>query len=194
MRTNSIMLAGALAIAVAGCSSSDNEASNDLTIDNSVGTDMSANDTNPASADATMPTDAAGFANMVAASDMYEIESGKLAADRAASADVKSFAAQLQTDHSKSTADLKAAAQGAGITVTPALDAEKQGMLDALKAAKGDDFDRLFIDQQTTAHQKALQLLQNYASAGDKDALKAFATKATAVVEGHLNHLNGIKK
>ena len=194
MRTNSIMLAGALAIAVAGCSSSDNEASNDLTIDNSVGTDISANDTNAASADATMPTDAAGFANMVAASDMYEIESGKLAADRAASADVKSFAAQLQTDHSKSTADLKAAAQGAGITVTPALDAEKQGMLDALKAAKGDDFDRLFIDQQTTAHQKALQLLQNYASAGDKDALKAFATKATAVVEGHLNHLNGIKK
>ena len=194
MRTNSIMLAGALAIAVAGCSSSDNEASDDLTIDNSVGTDISANDTNAASADATMPTDAAGFANMVAASDMYEIESGKLAADRAASADVKSFAAQLQTDHSKSTADLKAAAQGAGITVTPALDAEKQGMLDALKAAKGDDFDRLFIDQQTTAHQKALQLLQNYASAGDKDALKAFATKATAVVEGHLNHLNRIKK
>ena len=194
MRTNSIMLAGALAIAVAGCSSSDNEASDDLTIDNSVGTDISANDSNAASADATMPTDAAGFANMVAASDMYEIESGKLAADRAASADVKSFAAQLQTDHSKSAADLKAAAQGAGITVTPALDAEKQGMLDALKAAKGDDFDRLFIDQQTTAHQKALQLLQNYASAGDKDALKAFATKATAVVEGHLNHLNGIKK
>lgn len=194
MRTTFTTLAGALAIAVAGCSSSDNEASNDLTIDNSVGTDMSANDTNAASADAAMPTDAAGFANMVAASDMYEIESGKLAADQAASADVKSFAAQLQTDHSKSTADLKAAAQQTGVNVSPALDGEKQGMLDALKSAKGEDFDRLFIDQQTTAHQKALNLLRNYSNAGDNSALKAFATQASAVVERHLEHLNGMKK
>src|SRR5690349_21113614 len=101
MRTKFIMLAGALAIATAGCSSSDDQASNDLNLDNGVGAEMPANDMNAASADGVMPTDAPGFAKMVAASDKFEIESGKLAADQAASADVKSFAAQLQTDHSK---------------------------------------------------------------------------------------------
>jgi putative membrane protein len=145
-------------------------------------------------AGAAMPTDAAGFANAVAASDMFEIESARLAAAQASSADITSFASTLETDHTTSTADLKAAAQESGLTVSPALDAEKQGMLDSLRAAKGEDFDRLFVDQQTTAHQKALSLLQNYSSAGDNAALKGFATKATAVVQGHLDHVNGIKK
>ena len=194
MRTTFTTLAAVLTLSTAACGRDDAPVTTDANVDNG----MIANETlanemgNGASA--AMPTDATSFANAVAASDMFEIESGKLAASRAASADVKSFAQTLQSDHSKSTADLKTAAQQAGITVGPALDAEKQGMLDQLKAAKGEDFDRLFIDQQTTAHQKALQLLQNYSTAGDNEALKAFATKATAVVQGHLDHVNGMKK
>jgi putative membrane protein len=194
MRMIPTTLVAVLALSAAACGRNDEPVTADANIDNS----MIANDTLPndmgTAADATMPTDAAGFANAVAASDMFEIESGKLAASHASSADVKSFAAKLQADHTKSSTDLKTAAANANVTVTPALDAEKQGMLDSLKAAKGEDFDRLFIDQQTTAHQKALQLLQNYSTAGDNDALKAFATKATAVVQGHLYHVNGMNK
>ena len=67
-------------------------------------------------------------------------------------------------------------------------------MLDQLKAAsRGADFDRLYVEQQKTAHQKALDLLQGYSSGGDNEALKAFATKTSAVVKGHLDHANSIK-
>ena len=45
-----------------------------------------------------------------AASDMYEIESGKLAQTKATAPEVKAFGAMLVTDHGKSSADLKAAA------------------------------------------------------------------------------------
>lgn len=194
MRMVSTTFAVALALSAAACGRNDEPLSTDANLDNmTMANDVLGNEAGNG-ADAALPTDAAGFASAVAASDLYEIESGKLAASQASSAEVKSFAATLQTDHSKSTADLKAAAQGAGVTVAPALDAEKQAMLDQLKAARGEDFDRLFIDQQTTAHQKALQLLQNYSGAGDNGALKAFATKATAVVQGHLDHVNGMKK
>ena len=143
-------------------------------------------------ADPALPTDAAGFATAIAASDLFEIESGKLAQQKGGSEAVKAFGKQLETDHSKSTADLKAAAAQSNVPVAPALDAEKQSMLDQLKAASGAEFDRLFVEQQKTAHQKALSTLQGYAAGGDNDALKAFATKAATIVQGHLDHANGM--
>ena len=67
-------------------------------------------------------------------------------------------------------------------------------MLDQLKTtARGADFDKLYVEQQKTAHQKALDLLQGYSSGGDNEALKAFATKASGVVKTHLDHANSIK-
>ena len=130
------------------------------------------------------------------ASDLFEIESAKLAASKAGSAEIKSLAQALLADHEKSTIDLKAAAAKANppIAVIPALDAEEQGMLDDLKATGGADFDRRFIDQQTNAHQKALALLRDYVGSGNSQPLKDFAGKATNVVQGHLDRLNSIRK
>jgi putative membrane protein len=141
-----------------------------------------------------MPTDANGFATAVAATDLYEIESAKLAASKGTSTEVKELAGHLQTDHTRSTAELRTAASQAKVTVTPALDAEKQAMLDQLKAANGAEFDRLFLQQQKTAHQKALAVVQSYAQGGDAAPLKAFATKATGIIQGHIEHLNGIRQ
>jgi putative membrane protein len=194
-RIPKITTVAVLSLIIAGCNSSDS--ASDMSIDANLTEDTAANAVlggNEMAGTAAMPTDANGFATAVAASDMFEIESGKLAQDKAASADLKSFGQKLVTDHSKSTADLKSAAATASVTVAPALDGEKQAMLDQLKAASGADFDRLFIDQQTTAHQKALDLLNNYSVSGDNQALKDFASKATPVVQAHLDHVKSLKK
>lgn len=138
---------------------------------------------------ATNPTTAAEFANMAAASDAYEIQSSQMAATKGAHTGVKSFAAMLVKDHTKSTADLKAAAGKAtpAVTPTPTLTAEQQANLDALKAApNGAEFDRLYLQQQVPAHEKALAMLQGYAAGGDTPAIKEFATKTAPVVEKHL--------
>ncbi|HEU5285276.1 MAG TPA: DUF4142 domain-containing protein [Sphingomicrobium sp.] len=184
----------ALALAAAACA--DQDAPSDVSTDVNLAEDTAANDVlgaNMANATASMPTDAAGFANAVAAADLYEVESARLAADKAASADVKAFAEHIRADHEKSTAELKSAAGTAEITVAPKLDSEQQAMLDRLKAAGGAEFDRLFLEQQKTAHQKALALLQGYSGSGDNEALKAFAGKTAAAVKGHLDHANSIK-
>jgi putative membrane protein len=183
----------AIALAAAACNN--NQAGNDVSTDTNLAEDTAANDVLGANAsNAAMPTDASGFANTVAGSDLYEIESAKLAADKASNADVKSLAQHIRTDHEKSSAELKSAAGTANISVAPKLDAEKQGMLDQLKtAARGADFDKLYVEQQKTAHQKALDLLQGYSSGGDNEALKGFATKASGVVKGHLDQANKIK-
>ena len=191
-------MVAALALAAAACNN--NDARNDLSTDTNLTEDPAANDVlgadQPGNGAAVLPVDAAGFAKAVAASDLYEIESARLAASKTGSAGVKAFAQHLIIDHEKSTADLKAAVAKASppVTVTPALDAEKQAMLDELKAVNGPDFDRRFIDQQTTAHQKALQLLRNYVGGGQAQPLKDFASKGIKKIEGHLEHLNSIRQ
>ncbi|MEO6256798.1 MAG: DUF4142 domain-containing protein [Sphingomicrobium sp.] len=187
----------ALVLTMAGCNRSGD---NQMSTETNLAEDAATNDalgTNAMVAEpAALPTDAASFANAVAASDMFEIESAKLAADKATTPAIKAFAAQLVTDHQKSTVELKAAAAKATppLTVIPVLDAEQQGLIDQLKGANGDDFERRFVDQQSNAHQKALALLQNYAAKGDSAPLKDFASKAVTVVQGHLDHVNSIRK
>ena len=142
-----------------------------------------------------MPMTAAAFVAAVAGTNMYEIEAGKLAQSMATMEECKKLGAMLVTDHTKSSVDLKAAAAAASpaVTVPTALPAEHQAHLDALKAAKGAEFDRLFLEQQKAGHQKALATLKSYAAGGDAPSLKAFASKAALAVEGHLAKLNAMK-
>jgi putative membrane protein len=179
------LLAASAALALAACGSSE-----DTTAPDAMATDAGAMaDANAAAAaDAALPTDAQHFVDMASASDMYEVEAGKLAQDMGKSQEVKDFGEMMVTDHTKSTADLKAAAANVeGVTVNPQLTPKQQSDLDALKAA-GDSFDSVYKTQQVAAHQQALSLLQNYASAGDQQALKDFASKTAQVVQTHLEH------
>jgi putative membrane protein len=199
MRIATLTTVAALSLAAAACNNN-NEAGSDLSTEANLAEDAAANDVLGANAMAdneaavAMPTDANGFATAVAASDLYEIESARLAANKSNSTEIKELAGHLLTDHQRSTAELKTLAAQADVKLTPALDAEKRAMLDQLKAASGAQFDRLFLQQQKTAHQKALALLQSYAGGGDTEPMKAFARKTSGVVEGHIEHLNGIRQ
>lgn len=139
----------------------------------------------------TAPVTTAEFVDKAANSDMYEIAASKLAAANADSATVKSFATQMIAAHTATTAALKAAlAKGkAGVTPPAALDAEHEALLNALKAAKGADFDALYKSQQADAHAKALALLQGYAATGDNADLKAFAADTVPKVQSHIDML-----
>ncbi|WP_158702948.1 DUF4142 domain-containing protein [Allosphingosinicella vermicomposti] len=189
-----IFTATAAALALAACGGSEpatnDMALNDMAMDNlmmndtAMTNDMGMNTTMP-----TMPANGQEYAAMAAASDMYEIESSKLAAEKAQNADVKAFAQMLVTEHEKATADLKTAAGRAepAITVTPALNAEQTANMEALRAtASGADFDRVYMQQQVQAHEKALGMLQGYGASGDVPALKDHASKTAPVVEKHM--------
>ena len=186
--------AASLAIAAAGCQKSADDADSNVANDMMMNDGM-ASDLNMANDMAMTPMMASDFVSTVAASDMYEIAAGKLAQTMATNAALKDFGEMLVTDHTKSSADLKAAAAAASppVTVPTTLPAELQAKLDALKAAKGADFDKLFVEQQKEGHQKALNALKGYAADGDQASLKTFASKATPVVQSHLDKLNAMK-
>lgn len=121
------------------------------------------------------------------AGDLYEIQSSKIVASSTTNASLKSFATEMVTDHTKSTADIKAAAKSSGLTPKPPMLTPKQTAdLAALRKASGAARDKLYITQQKAAHDEALALHQDYASSGDKPALKSTASAIVAVVQHHI--------
>jgi putative membrane protein len=165
--------------------------------------DNAANDVNMTATDngaemnavAPSPLTAQGFANAAAASDNFEISSSKLAASQASSAAVKKFAEQMITAHTASTAKLKTTLAGMSpaMTADDTLSADQQATLDRLKGKTGADFDSAYAAAQVDAHQKTLDALNAYASGGDNEALKTFATGLVPTVTAHLNLAKGLK-
>lgn len=181
-----LLLTASAMVALAGCAEpADDTAEVAATTADTAATDMAV-DTTMADPAMPAPGDAQGFVTAAAASDMYEIEAGKLAQQMGSAQAVKDFGAMMEREHTKSTTDLKAAAAGAeGVTVNPQLTAKQQSDLAALRAA-GDRFDAVYKEQQIAAHQQTLDLLRSHADGGTMEPLKAFATKTSPVVERHL--------
>lgn len=143
----------------------------------------------PALAQATGPTD---YVKQAGASDLFERQSSTLV--RASSnPKVSDFAKTMIAHHTKSTADVKAAARKAGVKVPPPkLMPMQASMIAELKRAHGAERDTLYVTQQKQAHQMALALHQGYAQNGTSAPLKAVAAKIAPVVQSHLDMLNGM--
>ncbi|MBB5709890.1 DUF4142 domain-containing protein [Sphingomonas xinjiangensis] len=136
------------------------------------------------------PTKAAQFVPMAASSDMYEIESSRLALERSQSPAIKQFAQMMIDHHTMTTQQVTQAAQASGMTPPPpALLPPHRTLLDKLQPAQGRDFDRMYLDQQRTAHRQALALHQTYSRRGDKEPLRQAAAGAVPIVQQHIDQL-----
>lgn len=195
-----LLISGALAamLATAACSER-NEVVEDGPIENAsaesgVGSNPASNMAQDAASGAVGAASAAtlgrtteGFVTGAAMGDMYEIESSKLALEKAKSADLKKYAQMIITDHTKMSADLKKAAGTAqGVTVPTTLDERRQGMIDNLRQAPADGFDEVYRNQQVASHEESLAFARTYAENGDNAALKAHATAGAPKIENHL--------
>ena len=138
------------------------------------------------------PTQRGAYVEMAAASDLFEIQSGRMAAERGQSAAVRQFGTMLVDHHQRTTAQLSAAAMASGTMPTPDLMPMQAQMMAELRATSGANFDRVFVRQQVQAHEMALALHSNYASRGDTPALRAVASAAVPVVRQHLEQARGM--
>lgn len=138
----------------------------------------------------------ADFVNEAAISDMFEIQSSRLAEDRAHGSAASSFAAQMVKDHGKTSAELKAMVEKGAVKqqLPTALDKSHQKTLDDLKDAKGDDFLKMYADDQLSGHKDAVDLFERYAKGGDNDALKQWASKTLPTLRHHLDMAQDLDK
>jgi putative membrane protein len=128
------------------------------------------------------------FIKAAATTDAFEREEGRLAEVRAANPKVRAFGAMMVRDHTKTTAALKAAIHRAGLPPPgePQLDSVQRADVATLRALHGAGFDHAYIDQQISAHQAALGVMQAYAARGDNQVLRGAASDTVPIVQHHL--------
>jgi putative membrane protein len=143
---------------------------------------------------AEMTTTTPGFAKAAAVSDMYEIQSSKLAVQRSKSAEIKKFAQMMIDAHTMTSNQLKPLAMKANVELPTMLDDRRKSMMDNLTGASDADFDGRYLNQQTNAHQEALILFRGYAKDGDNAEVKQFAAATTPNIDMHLNMVKMLDK
>lgn len=189
MRMKAVLLAFALPVSLSACGQDTDTAGTDL--NNAAAGDVALGNEGTAIA----PSNAQDFANKAAASDRFEIETSRLAADSANSTAIKDFAAMMVKAHTESTGKLKSAlaSDPSGIVADDALNAEQQATLKDLETKKGAEFDAAYAVAQVSGHEKTLAELQNYAANGDNMALKTLAQDLVPIVTEHLNKARALK-
>lgn len=133
------------------------------------------------------------FMTKAASGGMLEVQLGQQVAQKATTPDVKQFAQQMVTDHTKANNELKALAAQKNITLPTTLGAEQQKVYDEVLAEKGADLDKKYVSAMLTDHQEDIKQYQEAVTkAGDTD-LKTYAQQNLPVLQMHLGMLQKIQ-
>ena len=149
------------------------------------------------------------FVEKMAQVNMAEVKLGQLASERAANAQVKTFARKMIGDHQKANNELKQVASKMAVQLPAETDAKHQELYDRLSKLKGAEFDREFMKAMVDGHQEVVQDLErhadNSAKPGDRSvgtsgdasqahtAVSGWATKMLPDVRQHLDQAKQIE-
>jgi putative membrane protein len=120
-------------------------------------------------------------------SDQNEIQLSRLVLEKGVTGMAKDHANMMITDHTKSTADLKALAKKKNVTLPTDMDAEHKAIATQMRALSGQALEQRFMQQMVTDHQKTLNTMQAHLGMTQDAELKGFITKTTPVIQKHLN-------
>ena len=144
----------------------------------------------PAAAQVMAPAE---YVKTAGASDLYERQSSELVLQTTTDPRIREYAQMMIADHTKSTADVKAAALRSKVRPAPPMLMPLQTELVAqLRAEQGPARDRLYVAQQKASHNQALAVQQAYAAEGTAVPLRAAAATIVPVVQHHVEMLKAM--
>jgi putative membrane protein len=145
-----------------------------------------------------MPTDPQ-IAAIVVTANQVDIDAGKLAEQKAQSANVKAFAKRMVTDHTGVNEAAVSLAQKLHLTPqgNPTSESLKQGgeqNIAKLSGLAGAAFDKAYIDHEVAYHESVLDALDKVLIPSAQNAeLKALLVKVRPAFVDHLNHAKMIQ-
>ncbi len=133
------------------------------------------------------PTIVAIFDN----ANSFDIETGKLAAKRGQSNEVRQFGAMLARDHAMVRQQGRDLAKKLAVTPTPPAGdqsaKDQAATLHQLNGLHGATFDRAFLQHEVTFHQQVIAAIQSTLLPAIKNAeLKALVVKVAPAFQAHL--------
>ena len=140
------------------------------------------------SANATpLPAPDAQFVAKAAEGGQFEIEIGKLAAQKATDSAVKSFAQMLVDDHSAANDRLRQIATSHNVALPASLPDDKKKEIDQLSKLSGAEFDRQFVKMVGIKdHHHDIDAFEKASKDAKSDDVKSFAQSTLPTLKKHL--------
>ena len=139
------------------------------------------------------PSDAQ-IAGIVVAANQIDIDAGEIAKARSKRKEVQDFAQQMITDHTAVNKQAAALAGRLGVKPQESDTSKrlKQAAADTtskLKALKGAQFDKAYVDNEVAFHQQVLDAIDKLLLPSAQNAeLKGLITKVRPAIAAHLEH------
>ncbi|MGJ3232827.1 MAG: DUF4142 domain-containing protein [Oceanicaulis sp.] len=121
--------------------------------------------------------DAEAYVRAVSLANQYQVEAGRIAADRGGEPEIRELGQHVADVHENQLGSLREAIDTAGLGMEPPqeLDGERQDVLNALSEVAEVNFDPVFVRQQSSLHESLNALHEAYAQSGAVDVLVTFA-------------------
>ena len=134
------------------------------------------------------------FIEKAAQGGLAEVQLGKLAADKAASPEVKQFGQRMVDDHTKANDQLKQIATSKGVNLPTELDRSTQREMDRLNKLSGAEFDREYMKHMVSDHKKDVSEFKSEANRAKDPSVKQFAATTLPTLQQHLELAQSTEK
>jgi putative membrane protein len=132
------------------------------------------------------------FYTTLAQGGLNEVDLGKLAQQKASDPKVRDFGAMMVKDHSAANEQLKSLAASKNIKLPDHVSSTQEAGNVKLDVLTGSAFDKAYVQNQITAHQDTVKLLNKEIASGRDPDAKAFAQKVLPTVNSHLQAIDQI--
>ncbi|MGK5443011.1 DUF4142 domain-containing protein [Micromonospora sp. URMC 105] len=122
-------------------------------------------------------------------SNLFEIRAGDLAEEKGQNQEVKRLGQMFKTDHTQLDQTVRQTASQLGVQLPDEPTADQRQILDQLRNASGEEFDRQWVTAQLNAHVQAIQATQTEISQGQEQSVIQLAQNALPVLQAHYDEL-----
>lgn len=127
------------------------------------------------------------FMKKVAEGGHNEMGLSRVALDKGATGETKSYANMMVQDHTKAGNELKPIAAQKKVTLPTDMDAEHKALRDQMNNLSGEQLQQQYAQQMITDHEKTVAVFQSEIQNGKDAAVKAFAQKTLPTIQEHLD-------
>jgi putative membrane protein len=132
------------------------------------------------------------FMKEAAMGGMEEVELGKLAAQKASDASVKSFGQKMVDDHSKANDQLQQLATQKGVTLPTGMSTAQKNDMAKLDKLSGAAFDKAYVGMMVKDHKKDVAEFKKESTGAKDSDLRSWAGTTLPTLQDHLKMIEGI--
>jgi putative membrane protein len=117
--------------------------------------------------------------------NMLEVSLGKLAEQKAQSADVKQFGQRMDTDHTKLENDWMNAATKSGLTFKAGMGARHRAKVDRLQKLSGQEFDKAYMTEAIRDHKDDIDYFQREGQTVHSSQVRDLVSSTLPILQDH---------